>query len=254
MSNKRNNDELPARGQGARQFSSDQWKLSPQAHEPLALGLSMVKPCFSMVSTKSIVAPIRYGALIRSVTTSTPEGLDNVAFEAALVEEQLVAESRAAARLHRRRKIVATFTFQKRLDLGCRLVGQDDAAGAATGVSKVCSVAVMVVILGGLADPTKLRDRVPRHQLQDLATRWAAIASSSALTSPCGSSCSDSRTGYAASIPMVRISRDPMSTSPAMTMHGARAAAAASAMAATRLAKSKTEHPVTTRSTPRSPC
>ena len=47
-------------------------KLSPQAHEPVALGLSMVKPCFSIVSTKSMVAPIRYGALIRSVTTSTP--------------------------------------------------------------------------------------------------------------------------------------------------------------------------------------
>jgi hypothetical protein len=37
----------------------NQWKLSPQAHEPVALGLSMVKPCFSMVSTKSMVAPIR---------------------------------------------------------------------------------------------------------------------------------------------------------------------------------------------------
>ena len=51
---------------------SGQWKLSPQAHEPVALGLSMVKPCFSIVSTKSMVAPIRYGALMRSVTTSTP--------------------------------------------------------------------------------------------------------------------------------------------------------------------------------------
>ena len=30
---------------------------SPHAHEPVALGLSMVKPCFSMVSTKSIDAP-----------------------------------------------------------------------------------------------------------------------------------------------------------------------------------------------------
>ena len=30
---------------------------SPQAHEPVAFGLSMVKPCFSMVSTKSMVAP-----------------------------------------------------------------------------------------------------------------------------------------------------------------------------------------------------
>jgi hypothetical protein len=32
----------------------------------------MVKPCFSMVSTKSMEAPPRYGALIRSVTTRTP--------------------------------------------------------------------------------------------------------------------------------------------------------------------------------------
>ena len=30
---------------------------SPHAHEPVALGLSMVKPCFSMVSTKSMDAP-----------------------------------------------------------------------------------------------------------------------------------------------------------------------------------------------------
>jgi hypothetical protein len=36
-----------------------QWKESPQAQEPPAFGLSMVKPCFSMVSTKSIVAPLR---------------------------------------------------------------------------------------------------------------------------------------------------------------------------------------------------
>ena len=37
----------------------DQWKLSPQAQDPVAFGLSMVKPCFSMVSMKSMVAPIR---------------------------------------------------------------------------------------------------------------------------------------------------------------------------------------------------
>ena len=35
----------------------DQLNESPHAHDPVALGLSMVKPCFSMVSTKSIVAP-----------------------------------------------------------------------------------------------------------------------------------------------------------------------------------------------------
>ena len=38
---------------------ADQLKLSPQAQELPALGLSMVKPCFSMVSAKSIVAPSR---------------------------------------------------------------------------------------------------------------------------------------------------------------------------------------------------
>jgi hypothetical protein len=36
-----------------------QWNESPQAHEPVALGLSIVKPCFSMVSTKSMTAPLR---------------------------------------------------------------------------------------------------------------------------------------------------------------------------------------------------
>ena len=40
-------------------LGSAQWKLSPQAQEPVALGLSIVKPCFSMVSTKSIIAPLR---------------------------------------------------------------------------------------------------------------------------------------------------------------------------------------------------
>src|SRR5699024_2130200 len=49
-----------------------QWKESPQAQEPEAAGLSIVKPCFSIVSTKSMVAPYRYGTLIRSTTTDTP--------------------------------------------------------------------------------------------------------------------------------------------------------------------------------------
>jgi len=39
--------------------SPAQWKLSPHAHEPCALGLSIVKPCFWMVSSKSIEAPSR---------------------------------------------------------------------------------------------------------------------------------------------------------------------------------------------------
>ncbi|GES34098.1 hypothetical protein San01_65860 [Streptomyces angustmyceticus] len=36
-----------------------QLKESPQAQEPVAFGLSIVKPCFSMVSTKSMEAPPR---------------------------------------------------------------------------------------------------------------------------------------------------------------------------------------------------
>ncbi len=39
--------------------SWNQWNESPQAQEPVAFGLSIVKPCFSIVSTKSIVAPLR---------------------------------------------------------------------------------------------------------------------------------------------------------------------------------------------------
>ena len=51
----------PGRCQGAfvGSFVQAQWKLSPQAQDPVAFGLSMVKPCFSMVSTKSMVAPVR---------------------------------------------------------------------------------------------------------------------------------------------------------------------------------------------------
>lgn len=40
-------------------LTGDQWKLSPHAQLPCAFGLSMVKPCFWMVSSKSIVAPSR---------------------------------------------------------------------------------------------------------------------------------------------------------------------------------------------------
>ena len=65
------NRTAPGGSQG-RFCLSDQLKESPQAQEDVAFGLSIVKPCFSMVSTKSMVAPSRYGALIRSVTTFTP--------------------------------------------------------------------------------------------------------------------------------------------------------------------------------------
>ena len=44
---------------GRRSLRSAQLNESPQAQELPALGLSMVKPCFSMVSAKSIDAPPR---------------------------------------------------------------------------------------------------------------------------------------------------------------------------------------------------
>ena len=42
---------------GTSRRSARQLNESPHAHEPVAFGLSMVKPCFSMVSTKSMDAP-----------------------------------------------------------------------------------------------------------------------------------------------------------------------------------------------------
>src|SRR5690625_4934046 len=50
---------VPAGPTPARRTSEGQWKESPQAHEPPAFGLSIVKPCFSIVSAKSMVAPAR---------------------------------------------------------------------------------------------------------------------------------------------------------------------------------------------------
>src|SRR5206468_9061266 len=64
--------ESPGLGWTRRQTFADQLKESPQAQEPVAFGLSIVKPCFSMVSTKSIEAPWTYGALIRSTVSVTP--------------------------------------------------------------------------------------------------------------------------------------------------------------------------------------
>ena len=54
-------EKTPGRAQGflAELTLTAQWKESPQAQEFCALGLSIVKPCFSMVSTKSITAPSR---------------------------------------------------------------------------------------------------------------------------------------------------------------------------------------------------
>ena len=65
------------------------------------MGLSIVKPCFSIVSTKSIIAPLRYGhAHPVDDDGHAVEVGDDVAVEGALVEEELVAQARAAAGLH----------------------------------------------------------------------------------------------------------------------------------------------------------
>ena len=55
----RNKQEGPRQGGALLVCSMAQWKESPQAQEPVAFGLSIVKPCFSIVSTKSMVAPLR---------------------------------------------------------------------------------------------------------------------------------------------------------------------------------------------------
>lgn len=54
-------DERSTYGNSGNPISApaSQWKESPQAHDPVAFGLSIVNPCFSMVSTKSITAPPR---------------------------------------------------------------------------------------------------------------------------------------------------------------------------------------------------
>ena len=105
---------------------------SPQAQDPVAFGLSIVKPCFSIVSTKSIVAPFKYGALIRSVTTcDAAEVLHDVAVELTLVEEQLVPQAGAATRLHgdAQRQVVAALLVEQRLHLGGRALGEEHAVG-----------------------------------------------------------------------------------------------------------------------------
>ena len=93
----------------------------------MAFGLSIVKPCFSIVSTKSMVAPIRYGRThpVGDHLDAT-EVLDDVTLEVALVEEELVAQPRAAAGLdgNPQREVVTTLALQQRLHLAGGDVGQ----------------------------------------------------------------------------------------------------------------------------------
>src|SRR3954447_8159493 len=64
-------------GYGREAVAPQPQKELPQAQPLEALGLSIVNPCCSMVSVKSMVAPPRYGALIRSTTTGTPCGVSS---------------------------------------------------------------------------------------------------------------------------------------------------------------------------------
>ena len=79
-----------------------QWKLSPQAQLPCALGLSIVKPCFWMVSSKSIDRAVEVGHahLVDDDLDAVAELDDGVAVEHALVEVELVDEAGASAGLH----------------------------------------------------------------------------------------------------------------------------------------------------------
>src|SRR5699024_12109121 len=52
-----------------RLYGAAQWNESPQAQLPPAFGFSIVKPCFSMLSTKSIEAPSTSGDVIRAADT-----------------------------------------------------------------------------------------------------------------------------------------------------------------------------------------
>ena len=134
-----------------------QWNESPQAQEPVAFGLSIVKPCFSIVSTKSIVAPPQVGrAHPVDDDVDAAEVGDHVAVELTLVEEELVAQARAAARLHgdAQRQVVAALLVEQRLDLGGRGVGDDD-AGRDPGVGR--RLGGGLVLDGHLSAPCRSR-------------------------------------------------------------------------------------------------
>ena len=92
--------------------------------------MSIVKPCFWIVSSKSMVAPSRYGTLILSTTTSTTVEVDGrVAVEHALVEVELVDQARATAGLHgnAQAQVVATLLLEQAANLGGGGLSESDA-------------------------------------------------------------------------------------------------------------------------------
>ena len=120
--------------------SGRQLKLSPQAQELPALGLSMVKPCFSMVSAKSMRGALEVGgAHPVDDDLDTVEVAHEVTVEGALVEVELVDQAGAAAGLDADAKaqVVATLLLEQALDLAGGDVGEDDAVGGSLGPSGV---------------------------------------------------------------------------------------------------------------------
>ena len=101
------------------------------------MGLSIVKPCFSIVSTKSIVAPVEVGgAHPVDDDLDAAEVADEVAVEVALVEVELVASgpsSRRAGRATRSRRSSRPSCSSRLLTLLGGDVGELDAVRGFSG-------------------------------------------------------------------------------------------------------------------------
>ena len=135
----------------ARQLAG-QLNESPHAHEPVALGLSMVKPCFSMVSTKSMDAPShvrRAHPVHRQRHAAELRG--QVAIQRPVVEEEVVAQPRTPARLNRdaQRQVVASLLVQQGLRLGGGGLGQDHAVGLWRSTRSAPSLLLLHASLSG---------------------------------------------------------------------------------------------------------
>ena len=128
---------------------SDQLKLSPQAQDPPALGLSIVKPCFSMVSTKSIDGTLQVRRAHAVDGDGEPVEVDvEVAVEAAVVEEELVLQTRAPARLDgdAQRHVVAALLVEQGLGLARGGVGQLDTVAASVTADGAVGFSTVMVL------------------------------------------------------------------------------------------------------------
>ena len=115
----------------------------------------MVKPCLEMVSSKSMVAPLRYGhAHLVDDDLDAVEVADGVAVEQPLVEVELVDQAGASARLdgNAQAQVGAAFLLEQAADLAGGDVGQLDLVrGQFSPAAAVVSVLFsLVVVLIGL--------------------------------------------------------------------------------------------------------